>query len=311
MFQPVPTSAQEVAASSVLKRFVVSPNRSAPLTWVVSGLAGSGKSSLLLSFPRPLVIDVEGSTHHKQIPPGATVAEVRNWADFCALVEALKQDCPFETVALDTLDALWVLLAGHDPQWQEHGRLYTSFKGTLETLRGLGVHLALSAHVQRVVVPGRSGSREPLRQYRVDLREKLRLWLEGWADVVLYLSESSGRYSLISRPSQEAFAKDRTGRLGRTLQGTPEENRAALWKSLGLDRVDVPAKLAPNSQLLASVEPDLLELFNQERRRAGLSIDEVRAFLNRRFQGKTARDLSPQECEQFLTWLRSQTTKAS
>ena len=75
-----------------------------PLFGMVYGLPGVGKSQFASDSPKPIFIGAEDGTHHLDVsrfPEPKSFVEIRNM-----LAELLKEEHPYKTVVLDSLD--WI-----------------------------------------------------------------------------------------------------------------------------------------------------------------------------------------------------------
>jgi hypothetical protein len=164
----------------------------------IAGVEGIGKSSFAAAAPKPIFIDVEGSTGQLDVQryPG-----VQNFADVLDAVNDLTvSQHDFKTVAIDTVDWLealiWQHVCARDRQFtiEDYGygkgytvaldewrRLLVALE-RLERAKGMNIILVGHSHIR----PFKNPEGEDFDRYEVKLHTKAAGLLKEWARAVLF-----------------------------------------------------------------------------------------------------------------------------
>ena len=214
-----------------------------PLTIVVHGESGVGKSWLADTTPAPrLILDVEGGirftpsakvTWDPRVAPPAdaetVVVPVRDLASVQAAYQWLNAGKhPFRSVVIDSLTEMQKRavdqIAGTSAmKLQDYGELLRKMEGMVRAFRDLTMHpVKPLGCVAYVCGTAEQGQENPV--LRPALIGKLAVSLPYYVDVVAYMTAAAGADGAVERtalfaPLGGIVAKDRTGRLGVTMAG--------------------------------------------------------------------------------------------
>jgi len=171
--------------------------------FVIFGVEGIGKSSLVAQFPDPLFIDTEGSTNNMDV---ARFDKPTSWAMLQQQIDYVKLHKPCKTLAIDTIDWAESMLIqsmcaklsadsieaigggygqGYVRLEEELGR----FLNKLQDLIEIGINVVLVAHarIRKFDQPDETGSYD---RYELKLGKKTTGTTAGlvkeWADTVLF-----------------------------------------------------------------------------------------------------------------------------
>jgi hypothetical protein len=211
----------------------------------IVGKSGTGKSTLLHSGPKTLVLDTElgGRTvacpQAFRFPANGTNATLAHYKEAAQKLIYQKATLAtnIETVGVDTLDSLAGLFAkdicarhrvddvgdacgGYGKGWS---RLTTEVFAFLDSLHDAGFGVAVLAHVNVDVIRTKSGD---VLQQNISLTQKLRHKLVEWADHILWL-ESSSEFSKDPGTGKMAMVpvkKLRTASVSGNFKGDQKEN---------------------------------------------------------------------------------------
>jgi hypothetical protein len=169
---------------------------------VVYGPEGIGKTTFASKFPKPLFIDVEGSTAQLDV---ARTAKPSSWAMLKQVLDEFRRDhMGFETIVIDTAD--WAerlcvesVCAKGDQKGPKsgieefgYGKGYTfvaeafgKFLNYLNDIVDEGVHVVLLAHsgIKKFELPEETGAYD---RYELKMEKKTAPLVKEWADMVLF-----------------------------------------------------------------------------------------------------------------------------
>lgn len=202
-----PVTPTKSALSTVRKGKFEAPHR---LT--LYGPEGIGKSSFAAGAPNPIFLPIENGTKHLDVARffgDRPVPKAESWAEARgAIRELMAEKHEFQTLVIDTLDALEALLWRHmcerdkftddkaktplkDIESYGFGKGYNkaledwrALLKDLEILSGKGMHIVLLAHSQ--VKNFKNPAGDDYERYELALHTKASGLIKGWCDSVLF-----------------------------------------------------------------------------------------------------------------------------
>jgi phage nucleotide-binding protein len=130
--------------------------KSGSIKMLAYGQAGSGKTTLILTLPNPVILSAEGgllSISHKEIP----FLEI---SDMDALREAYKwlagsaEAKQFESVAIDSISEIAEVCLGHEKKVNKdpraaYGEMQTTMAELIRSFRDLPRHILMTAKLEK------------------------------------------------------------------------------------------------------------------------------------------------------------------
>lgn len=118
---------------------------------MIYGQAGTGKSSLALSMPKPLLLDFDGGVSRVNAShlEGVAVAQISSWNE---ALELFSNDLsPFETIIVDTAGKMMDFIIAYkcgsrQPQIRDWGGINGEFNNFTRNLAMLGKNVVYIAH---------------------------------------------------------------------------------------------------------------------------------------------------------------------
>lgn len=181
-----------MTTQSMLARITSTTDKPRNLTWIIFGEPKVGKTTLAATFPRPLLVDIEGGAAFIECPqfPLRSITG-------CTAHEALQKlyaelrdtaERTFYTIIFDTIDELWNVLArpykkdGKLPLSQ-YQPLYDTFLGIVDAFRSLGMDVVFTSHVKHDTdEDGRATATD------IKLPGQLQAMLTAKVDEIIYLT---------------------------------------------------------------------------------------------------------------------------
>ena len=117
---------------------------------LIFGQAGSGKTTLALSAPKPLLLDFDGGVHrvNYEHQPDATV-QIGSWSE---AIEVLNEDLsPFETIIIDTVGKMLDYIVDDAEKkriggWKKWEHVNDNFRSFIRSIHAMNKHVILVAH---------------------------------------------------------------------------------------------------------------------------------------------------------------------
>lgn len=160
---------------------------------IIYGEPGAGKSTLASQFPNMLLVDVEHSSEHIDVPR----VLVDNWD---ALLSTLTEcaSCQFDTIAVDTLDVVESFCATKYSikilAPKDYGRSFVQIEEIfkeqimprLDAIIASGKNVVLLAHneLKKVELPDQDGQFD---RHEMRLTKRVKALFEGWCDSLLFI----------------------------------------------------------------------------------------------------------------------------
>lgn len=160
---------------------------------IIYGEPGAGKSTLASQFPNMLLVDVEHSSEHIDVPR----VLVDNWD---ALLSTLSEcaSCQFDTIAVDTLDVVESFCATKYAikilAPKDYGRSFVQIEEIfkeqimprLDAIIASGKNVVLLAHneLKKVELPDQDGQFD---RHELRLTKRVKAMFEGWCDSLLFI----------------------------------------------------------------------------------------------------------------------------
>lgn len=181
---------------------IISGKITKPQKVVIYGPEGIGKSTFAAQFPRPLIIDTEGSTSHLEVD---RLPRPTSWQMLRQYIKDLKGDTMgYKTLVIDTAD--WAERLCEEAVCQSNGKIgiedfsygkgYTYVKeefgrllDSLSDLIDAGMNVVLTAHsiIRKFELPEETGAYD---RYELKLGQKAgnqcAALAKEWADMVLF-----------------------------------------------------------------------------------------------------------------------------
>lgn len=118
---------------------------------MVYGVAGSGKTTLALSSPNPLLLDFDRGVHRVNIEHLKEVdtVQVESWNDVMAVLREDLSD--YDTIVVDTIGKMMDYIITHicgmrQPQIQDWGKVNAEFQNFTRAISSIGKHVIFVAH---------------------------------------------------------------------------------------------------------------------------------------------------------------------
>jgi hypothetical protein len=116
---------------------------------MIYGQAGTGKTTLALSAPSPLLLDFDGGNHRVNFGHQCDTLPVRNWTE---AVEVLNEDLnAYGTIVIDTVGKMMDFLTDHVEKsgaggWKKWEKINEGFASFTRKISGKGKHVIFVAH---------------------------------------------------------------------------------------------------------------------------------------------------------------------
>lgn len=236
-----------------------------PVRALIYSNAGFGKTSLASALPKPLFIDIEGSSERYNVSrvEAKTEAEVRT-----VILELIKDRQGFKTLVIDTADWLEASISdamcreqkvksisecsgGFGKGYVEAGNRFGEILTLCDTLVSKGMHVVFLAHsiVKKVSPPDQMESYD---RYEIALDAKnFAAPLREWAEMILF-----GKFDTALVKTKDKKIKADLGEQSRTLYTTNSaawdaKNRFSLPSEIVIESVEfgadgtIPAAIMP------------------------------------------------------------------
>lgn len=174
---------------------------------VIYGVEGIGKSTFASKFPKPLFIDLEGSTNNMDVDRLQTPS---SWTIFGQMLDWVKREKPCKTLIIDTADYLEEYLCkpyvvstipnangqfvkniesyGYGAGYKNLAEIWgKEFLNKASELVKEGINVVIIAHAtqRRTDLPDQMGSYD---RYELKLEKKTAALTKEWADLILFLN---------------------------------------------------------------------------------------------------------------------------
>lgn len=125
---------------------------------MVYGVAGSGKTTLALSTPSPLLLDFDNGVHRVNIEhlKDVDTVQVTSWAEVKQLLGMLPNQpaedlSDYKTIVVDTIGKMMDYIIGYvcgtkQPSIRDWGAINAEFQGFTRALSSIGKHIVFVAH---------------------------------------------------------------------------------------------------------------------------------------------------------------------
>ena len=115
------------------------------------GKAGTGKTTLALSAPDPLLLDFDGGVSRVNRAHQTDTVQITSWNDVKNLLYATAELAKYRTIVVDTVGKMMDFIIRHvcgtqQPQIRQWGTINAEFKWFTSALAGLGKHVIFVAH---------------------------------------------------------------------------------------------------------------------------------------------------------------------
>ena len=234
---------------------------------VAYGPEGIGKSTLAAHFPRPVFIDIEGSTRHMDV---SRTDKPSSWTMLMEQVQYVRSDpgvC--STLVIDTADWAEQLciasicadkkLSGIEDMGYGKGYVYLAEEfgrllNLLEEIVGRGVHVVLTAHamMRKFEQPDEMGAYD---RWELKLQKKTSALVKEWSDLLLFAN-----YKTLSVAADDKGKKFKAQGGRRVIYTSHHpcwdaKNRLGLPEELPLDFSALAQYIGPGAAPSAPVTP--------------------------------------------------------
>jgi len=225
-----------------------------PVTMLIYGNGGVGKSTCASTAPKPLMADCEGgSKYFGQRGINMPVAMIESWTDMKEFLDEAKKP-EYETIIIDPLNELmeklmvFMIKQGNKKNVQQDGNptmagwgfLKQTLRSYLKVMRDLNKHLILITHVDESRDDDKLIKR-PMLMTKLSQEVVNMVDIVGYMDVAKDENNETKRFIYFQPESDRFVIKDRTG---------------ALDKYEKPDISNIITKVQGNKQFAAKVELD-------------------------------------------------------
>lgn len=188
---------QETTMGRMTLKNITKGRLESPLSVLVYGTEGIGKSTFATNAPSPIVLDPDGGTEQLDV---ARFPKPDSWEECLEALDTLvKEAHEHKTFVLDTADALEALIFaavcrngskkgiedfGYGKGYTAAIDLWREFLKRLDALRGRGMHVVLLAHAHVKTFQNPAG--DDYDRYRLKLHDKSAALLKEWPAAVLF-----------------------------------------------------------------------------------------------------------------------------
>lgn len=119
------------------------------LKCLIYGQAGTGKTTLALSSPKPLLLDFDGGVNRLNNSHRADTVQIKNWGE---CLQVMKEDLSaYQTIVVDTIGKMLDFIIedvckGRVPQIKDWGPINNHFTSFCRQLNGLNKNIIFVAH---------------------------------------------------------------------------------------------------------------------------------------------------------------------
>lgn len=116
---------------------------------LIYGQAGTGKTTLALSAPKPLLLDFDGGVNRLNNGHRADTVQIKNWGE---CLQVMKEDLSsYQTIVVDTIGKMLDFIIedvckGRVPQIKDWGPINNNFTSFCRQLNGLNKNIIFVAH---------------------------------------------------------------------------------------------------------------------------------------------------------------------
>jgi hypothetical protein len=272
-----------------------------PLSVVLYGPEGIGKSTWGAGAPSPIFLGAEDGTFHLDV---ARFPVPDTWAECMEALDVLaKESHDYKTVVIDTADWLEPLIHAHvckqggkkSIEDFGYGKGYVSaldqwrdMLARLDALRIKGMHVVVLAHSQ--VKAFRNPAGDDYDRYELKIHTKAAALLKEWAHAVLfatyetYTHEKDGRVRAVGDGSRIVHTEHRPAWDAKNRYGLPAEMPLDWPEFEGAARagepVNVDAVMAQIDALIAQAPSDVQDKAASAKERAGNDARKVSQLLD-------------------------------
>lgn len=250
-----------------------------PLSVLLYGVEGVGKSSWGADAPAPIFLDLEDGTEELDV---ARFPRPESWSDVLAALDALaREQHQYQTVVIDTLDALERLIQrevcrsggkqsiedfGYGKGYVAASELAAVFVQRLEALRRKGMHVVCLAHAQIRAFSDPAG--DSYDKYRIKGHDKFVALFKEWAKAVLfanyrvYTVSKDGKTKALGDGARVVYTEPRPAWEAKNRYGLPTElplNWHEFERSARAGEEALPRLVATVEELLARAPAELAE----------------------------------------------------
>lgn len=198
---------------------------------VFYGVAGIGKTTFASQFKNPIFLACEDGFGNLDV----NYIEIKNFEKFVEALEFLK-DKEFNTIVIDTLDALERLIFAHIckenkiSSIEDMGfgkgyavalNIWRNLLNLLDVYRQRNINIILLAHA--AIKPHRSPDSDTYDRYRLDLNEKTASLIKEWADTVLFANYEviTSKEKGFGNGNRFLYTEERPAHWGKNRYGLP------------------------------------------------------------------------------------------
>lgn len=201
-----------------------------PISMIVYGDGGVGKSTFATTAPKPILLDLEGGSKYFGLRGiKIDVATIEGWGEIDEFIKYAKKN-GFETIVIDPIGELMALARRYmeslkdskltqrdgSPTAAGWGWMKQQMRSFLRSVRDAGLHALIIAHVDEVNDEGRV-LKYPLVETKIK-QEMINMFDICGFMVIVGAGEDAKRAIRVDPESDKFKAKDRTGQLGKVVE---------------------------------------------------------------------------------------------